>query len=70
MQIMKQRLEPDMEQLTSSKLGKEFVMAVYCHPAYLIYMQSISCEMWLDESQAGINIPGEIPTSDTQIISN
>ena len=39
------KLEPDMEQLTGSKLGKEYVKAVYCHPAYLTYMQSVSCEM-------------------------
>ena len=44
-QVKKQLLEPDMEQQTSSKLGKEYVKAVYCHPAYLTYMQSISCEM-------------------------
>ena len=37
--------EPDMEQLTGSKLGKEYIKAVYCHPAYLIYVQSTSCEM-------------------------
>ena len=41
----KQWLEPDMEQQTSSKLGKEYVKTVYCHPAYLTYMQSTSCEM-------------------------
>jgi len=40
MQIKKQQLEPDMEQHTGSKLGKEYVKAVYCHPAFLIYMQS------------------------------
>ena len=45
MQVKKQQLEPDMEQQTSSKLGKEYVKAVYCHPAYLTYMQSTSCEM-------------------------
>ena len=45
MQVKKQQLEPDMEQWTGSKLGKEYVKAVYCHPAYLTYMQSISCEM-------------------------
>ena len=39
------KLEPDMEQWTGSKLGKEYVKAVYCHPTYLTYMQSISCEM-------------------------
>jgi len=39
MQVMKQELEQDMEQLTGSKLGKEYIKAVYCHPAYLTYMQ-------------------------------
>ena len=39
------KLEPDMEQQTGSKLGKEYVKAVYCHPAYLTYMQSTSCKM-------------------------
>ena len=45
MQVKKQYLNPDMEQLTGSKLGKEYDKAVYCHPAYLIYMQSTSCKM-------------------------
>ena len=45
MQVKKQELEPDMEPWTGSKLGKEYVKAVYGHPAYLIYMQSTSCEM-------------------------
>ena len=45
MQVKKQELELDMEQWTGSKLGKEYVKAVYCHSAYLTYMQSISCEM-------------------------
>ena len=45
MQVKKQQLEPDMEQQTSSKLGKEYVKAVYCHLTYLTYMQSTSCEM-------------------------
>ena len=45
MQVKKQELEPDMEQQTGSKSGKEYVKAVYCHPAYLTYMQSTSCEM-------------------------
>ena len=45
MQVKKQQLEPNMEQQTGSKLGKECVKAVYCHPAYLTYMQSTSCEM-------------------------
>ena len=45
MQVKKQQLEPDMEQETGSKLGKEYVKAVYRHPAYLTYMQSTSCKM-------------------------
>ena len=50
MQIKKQQLELDMEQQTGSKLGKEFIKAVYCHLAYLTYMQSTSCEMpgWIN----------------------
>ena len=53
-----QYLELDMEQWTGSKLGKEYVKAVYCHPAYLTYMQSTSCEMpdWM--KQGGIKIDG------------
>ena len=45
MLVEKQQLELDMEHQTGSRLGKEYVKAVYCHPAYLIYMQSTSCEM-------------------------
>ena len=45
MQDKKQQLEPDTEQWTGSKLGKEYVKAVYCHPAYLTSMQSTPCEM-------------------------
>ena len=46
MQVKKQQLEPDMEQQTGSKLGKEYIKAVYCDSAYLTYMQSsTSCEM-------------------------
>ena len=45
MQVKKQQLELDMEQQTGSKSGKENLKAVYCHPAYLTYMQSTSCEM-------------------------
>ena len=44
MQIKKQQLEPDMKQRTGSKMGKEYVKAVFCHPAYLTYMQSTSWE--------------------------
>ena len=45
MQVRKQQLEVDMEQQTGSKYEKEYVKAVYCHPAYLTYMQSTLCEM-------------------------
>ena len=45
MQVKKQQLDLDMEQWAGSKLGKEYVQAVHCHPAYLTYMQSTSCEM-------------------------
>ena len=50
MQVKKQQLEPDMEQWTGAKLGKEYNKAVYCHPAYLTYMHSISFEMpgWMN----------------------
>ena len=49
-----------MEQQTGSKLGKEYIKAVYCHPAYLTYMQSTSCEMpgWMKHKLAGIKIAG------------
>ena len=57
MQVKKQQLEPDMEQWTGSKLGKKYVKAVYCHPAYLTYAQSTTCNMH-DEAQAGIKIAG------------
>ena len=45
MQVKKQQLEPDMEQQTGSKLGKEYITAVYHHPADLTHMESTSCEM-------------------------
>ena len=45
MQVKKQQLELDTEQQTGSRSGKEYVKAVYCHPAYLTYMQNTSCEM-------------------------
>ena len=65
-----QQLEPDMEQQTGSKSGKEYVKAVYCHPAYLYYMQSISCEMpgWMKHKLES-RLLGEISiTSDMQMI--
>ena len=59
MKVKKQQLEPDMKQWTGSKQGKEYVKAVYCHFAYLTYMQSTSCEiLGLDDSQAVIKIVG------------
>ena len=69
MQVKKQQLELDMEQQTGSKLGKEHVKVAYCHPAYLTYMQSISCEMlgWMKHKLES-RLPGEISiTSDTQM---
>ena len=70
MQVKKQQLELDMEQKTGSKLGKEYVKVVYCHSAYLTYMQSISPEMlgW-KKHKLESRFPGEISiTSDMQII--
>ena len=60
MQVKKQQLEPDMEQQTGSKLGKECVKAVYYHSAYLTYMQSTSCEMlgWVKQKLES-RLPGE-----------
>ena len=50
MQVKKQQLELDMEKQIGSKLGKEYIKAVYCHPGYLTYVQSTSCEMldWMN----------------------
>ena len=61
MQVRKQQLELDMEQQTDSKLGKEYNKAMYCHPAYLTYMQSTSCEMlcWM-KSKLESRFLGEI----------
>ena len=59
MQVKKQQLEQDMEQRTGSKLGKEYVKVVYCHPAYLTYMaEYIMQNAGLDEAHAGIKIAG------------
>ena len=69
MQAKKQQLELDMEQQTSSKLGKEYIKAVYCHPAYLTYMQSTSSEMpgWMKHKLES-RLLGEISiTSDMQM---
>ena len=58
MQVNKQQLELDMEKQTGSKLGKKYVKAVYCHPAYLTYAEYIIRNAGLDEAQAGIKIAG------------
>ena len=64
MQIKKQQLKPDMEQWTDSKLGKEYLKAVYCHPIYLTYMQSTSCEMpGLMNHKLESRLLGEISTT-------
>ena len=69
MQIKKQQLKLDMEQWTGSKLGKEYIKAVYCHPAYLTYIQSTSCEMpGLMNLRLETGFPGEtLITSDMQM---
>ena len=56
MQVRKQLFELDMKQWIASKLGKEYIKAVYCHSAYLSYMQSTSCKCQTEEAQAGIKI--------------
>ena len=57
MQVKKQELELDMEKQTGSKLGKEYIKAIYCHPVYLTHMYIVQ-NAGLDESQAGIKISG------------
>ena len=61
MQVKEQQLEPDMEQRTGSKLGKEYVKAVYFHSVYLTFIQSISCKMpgWMKHKLES-RLPGEI----------
>ena len=69
MQVKKQQLELDMEQWTGSKLGKEYVKAIYCYPVYLTSMQSTSWEMpgWMKHKLES-RLLGEISiTSDTQM---
>ena len=69
MQVKKQQLELDTEQQTGSELGKEYIKAIYCHPAYLTYMQSTSWEMlgWMKHKLES-RLPGEISiTSEMQV---
>ena len=70
-QARKQQLELDMEQWTDSNLGKDYSKPVYCHLAYLAYLQSTSCEMpsWMKHKLES-RFPGEIITLDMQIISS
>ena len=69
MQIKKQQLELCMEQWTGSKLGKEYVKTIYCHLAYLTYMQSTSCEMpgWMKHKLES-RLQGEISTTSRVIV--
>ena len=69
MQVRKQQLELDMEKQTGSKSGKEYVTAVYCHPAYLTYVQSTSWEtLGWKKHKLESRLPGEIAiTSDMQM---
>ena len=64
MQVKKQELEPDVKQWTGSKLGKEYLKAAYCHPAYLTYMQDTSCEMpnWMNHKLES-RLLGDISTT-------
>ena len=61
MLVKKQQLEPDMEKWMGSKSGKEYVKAVYCHPAYSTYLQSTSCEIldWM-KFKLDSRLPGRI----------
>ena len=69
MQVKKQQLELDIEQQTGSKSGKKYTKAVYCHPAYLTYMQSTSCEMpgWMKQKLESRLLVEISITSDMQI---
>ena len=71
MQVKKQQLELDMEKLTGSKLGKEYVKAVYYHPAYLTYMQSTSWEIlgWVKIKIARRNINNLRYADDTTLMA-
>ena len=70
MQVKKQQLESDLEKQTGSKLGKEYVKAVYCQPAYFTSMQRTSCEMLGGmKHKLESRFPGEISiTSDIQMM--
>ena len=73
MLVQKHQLKPDMEQQTGSKSGKEYIKAVYCHPAYLTYMQSTTCKMpgWMNHrlDDIGRNINNLRNTDDTTLMA-
>ena len=70
MQVKEQHSEPDMEQWTGSKMGKEYVKAVYHHPDYLTYMQSTSCERlgWMKHKLVS-RLPGEISITSDRLMT-
>ena len=70
MQVKKQQLEPDMEQQTGSRLGKEYFRVVYCDPAYLTYMRRTLCEMpnWMKHKLESRFLGDISITSDMQMI--
>ena len=70
MQVKKQQLEPDMEHQIGSKLGKEYIKAVYWHPTYLTYMQNTLCKMpgWMNHKLESIMLGVISTTSDMQMI--
>ena len=76
MQTKKQQLELDIEKQTGSKLGKEYIKVVYCHPAYLTYIQSTSCKMldWMKHKLESrllgeISITSDMHADDTTIVA-
>ena len=75
MQVKKPQLDLDMKQRTVSKLGKDYVKTMYCHPAYLTYMQSTSCEMlgWMEHKSEsrfqGENINNLINAEETTLMA-
>ena len=70
MQVKKQQIDLDMEQQTGSKLGKEYIKALNCHPAYLTYMESTSCKMpsWMKQELESRFLEEISITSDKQMI--
>ena len=69
MKVKKKQLELDMEQWTDSKLEKEYIKAIYCHPAYLTYMHNTLYEMpcWMNHKLES-SLPGEISTTSERLM--